>query len=348
MNVSTLSGHFKIQRMMLTATKNNTMDEKKHLSGAQKRKRKKTRDEDVKRMKVSLTNWVLTNQNKQNIGDCSDRQGQTEHANCYGLSADTSSETGQQISNKQATICRDETVGLRKDSIQVSGSTSNDDLGETGLQVSESKAATFHIDGANKQATVGESEAGLSASTPSVTDDSVEQPSKTDNVNVDVLLDHDPSNWPCPDKVTDSFRMMLTENGPPKFPDGPFPRSQDSNRCFSKAYCYRRLTNCERVERDWLMFSHKTNKVYCFACKVFGGEKTHNSRFVKGYGNWRCLSSRLKQHETGPNHTDTYLAWKELETRLRLGKCIDNQLQVAMEEERTRWKQVLTRVLDCI
>lgn len=134
-----------------------------------------------------------------------------------------------------------------------------------------------------------------------------------------MLLDHDPdpSNWPCPDKVTDSFRIMLTENGPPKFPDGPFPRSQDSNRCFSKAYCYRRLTNGELVERDWLMFSHKANKVYCFACKIFGGEKNSNSRFVKGYGNWRCLSSRLKQHETGPNHTDAYLAWKELETRLR-------------------------------
>ncbi len=57
---------------------------------------------------------------------------QIEHANCYGLSADTSSETGQQISNEQATICRHETV--QKDSIQISGSTSNDDLRETGLQ----------------------------------------------------------------------------------------------------------------------------------------------------------------------------------------------------------------------
>lgn len=47
---------------------------------------KKNKDEDVKRMKVSLTNWVLTNQNKQNIGDdCSDRQGKIGHANYYGL-----------------------------------------------------------------------------------------------------------------------------------------------------------------------------------------------------------------------------------------------------------------------
>ncbi|ROL45239.1 hypothetical protein DPX16_17850 [Anabarilius grahami] len=103
----------------------------------------------------------------------------------------------QAISNKQATMCIDETV--RKDSIQVSGSTNEDDLKEPkGLQVSESKAAaTFHIDGAHLQAipTVGEREAGQPASrpsTPSATDDSIEELSKADNVNVDVLLDLDP------------------------------------------------------------------------------------------------------------------------------------------------------------
>lgn len=84
-------------------------------------------------------------------------------------------------------------------------------------------------------------------STPSATDDSTEELSKADNVNVDVLLDHDPdpSNWPCPNKVTDLFRIMLTENGPPKFPDGPFPRSQDCNRCFTNTYYYRWLTKGE-------------------------------------------------------------------------------------------------------
>lgn len=194
--------------------------------------KRKSRNEDAKRMKVFLTNWVLTNYNKQNIADdCSDREGKTGDANCYGLSADASSEPGQQISNKQAAICIDETV--RNDNIQVSGSTSDDNLRETkGLQVSESKAATFHIDGAHIQAipTVSESEAGQPASrpsTPSVIDDGIEELGKPDNVNVNVLLNHDPdpSNWPCPDKVTDSFRIMLTESGPPKFPDGTFPRS---------------------------------------------------------------------------------------------------------------------------
>lgn len=83
------------------------MDVKKHFSGVQKRKRKKIRN-DFKRMKVSLTNWVLS-YNKQNIADdSSDREEKTGEANCYGLSADAS-RPGQQIS-KQATICIDETI----------------------------------------------------------------------------------------------------------------------------------------------------------------------------------------------------------------------------------------------
>lgn len=110
---------------------------------------------------------------------------------------------------QSATICRDETE--KKDSIQVNGRTSDDDLSETGLPVSKSKVAKYHIDGANKQAisTVSESEAGQPASLPNVTDDTMEQLNKADNVNVDVLLDHDPdlSNWPYPDKAADSYSV---------------------------------------------------------------------------------------------------------------------------------------------
>lgn len=52
------------------------MDGKKHLSGAQKRKRKKSRNEDFKRMKGFLANWVLS-YNKQYIADSSDREEKT-------------------------------------------------------------------------------------------------------------------------------------------------------------------------------------------------------------------------------------------------------------------------------
>lgn len=173
-------------------------------------------------------------------------------------------------------------------------------------------------------------------------------PSPCDNGAIISEAFPDPSEWPSPGQVSDSFRQMMTENGPVKCPDGPFPRAEKSNRRFSKAYCTRLLPNGERVERDWLMYSNKTNKVYCFACKLFGGSKQHDSRLVGGYSHWQRVSEVLQKHETGPDHIDAYLAWKELESRLRLGKCIDSQLQNAITSEKERWKAILTRVLDCI
>ncbi|XP_013883718.1 zinc finger MYM-type protein 5 [Austrofundulus limnaeus] len=108
----------------------------------------------------------------------------------------------------------------------------------------------------------------------------------------------DPSEWPLPHKIEDSFRQYMVENGPQKCSDGPYPRSDKSKRCFSKAYCFRLLSNGEKVERDWLLYSKNTNRVYCFACKLFGEAKVADTRFVVGYNNWQCLSKTLKPHET--------------------------------------------------
>lgn len=81
--MSMLSSIQNTTRMVLT------MDGKKHLSGTQKRKRKTTREKDVKRIKVSLTNIRINKILEIIVVTDRDRQ----HANCYGLSVDTSSET---------------------------------------------------------------------------------------------------------------------------------------------------------------------------------------------------------------------------------------------------------------
>ena len=80
----------------------------------------------------------------------------------------------------------------------------------------------------------------------------------------------DPSEWPSTHKMRDSLRQYMVEKDPQKCPDGPYPRSDKSKRCFSKAYCFCVLSNGEKVERDWLLYSKRTNRVYCFACKLFG------------------------------------------------------------------------------
>ncbi len=130
----------------------------------------------------------------------------------------------------------------------------------------------------------------------------------------------DPSDWPAPHQITDSFRQNMTETGPLKCPDRPYPRSEASNRQFSKAYCNRLLSNGKIIERHCLLYSKKANKVYCFPCKLFGSAKTCDKRLVLGYNNWQCLSKTL--HETSNHHIDAYLSWKELATRLQLGKTL--------------------------
>jgi len=108
------------------------------------------------------------------------------------------------------------------------------------------------------------------------------------------------------------------------------------------------MSNGKKVQRDWLLYSKSTNKVYCFVCKLFGGARVVDTRFVVGYNNWQCLSKTLQHHETSGYHINAYLLWNELASRLRLGKTIDRTLQRAIDAEKAHWRSVLMRVIDCI
>ncbi len=65
----------------------------------------------------------------------------------------------------------------------------------------------------------------------------------------------DPSDWPAPHQITDTFRKNMIETGPLKCPDGPYPRSEARNRRFSKAYCYHYLSNGEELSETGLFYS---------------------------------------------------------------------------------------------
>ena len=68
------------------------------------------------------------------------------------------------------------------------------------------------------------------------------------------------------------------------------------------------------------LYSNSSNRVYCFACKLFGEARVADTRLVVGYNNWQCHSKILKHHETSGYHKNAYLMWKELASRLCLAK----------------------------
>ncbi|CAK6980254.1 zinc finger MYM-type protein 5-like [Scomber scombrus] len=76
----------------------------------------------------------------------------------------------------------------------------------------------------------------------------------------------DPSNWPVhlDTKTVD----LLVEKGPFKVSNFDFPVNQEK-RHFSDDFYVRKLPNGEKARRDWLVYSKKTDSVFCFCfcCK---------------------------------------------------------------------------------
>uniref|UniRef100_H3B2S5 TTF-type domain-containing protein n=1 Tax=Latimeria chalumnae TaxID=7897 RepID=H3B2S5_LATCH len=71
---------------------------------------------------------------------------------------------------------------------------------------------------------------------------------------------------------------------------------------------YRKITNGEVVPRIWLIFSKKTNKVFCSICRMFSKVHDHD-QFSTGYNDWKNASARLSAHENSQHHRQSLLFW---------------------------------------
>lgn len=84
---------------------------------------------------------------------------------------------------------------------------------------------------------------------------------------------------------------LLVEKRPVKVSKFDFPVNQEK-RHFSDDFYVRKLPNGEKASRDWLVYSKKTDSVFCFCCKLFNNITSQPKLANDGNDDWRDLILR--------------------------------------------------------
>ena len=146
------------------------------------------------------------------------------------------------------------------------------------------------------------------------------------------------------ENVDTKLRDLLVEKGPIRENNITFPKDENS-RHFSTAFYVKMLTNGEKHDRKWLIYSKDFDKVYCFCCKLFNTNCSKNLFNDEGTRDWKNLSSKLKSHERTNEHITNMNAWVDLEARLSKRKTIDKDVQERIDKEKEHWQKVLIRII---
>ncbi len=154
----------------------------------------------------------------------------------------------------------------------------------------------------------------------------------------------DPRYW---DSLDPKQIDILAQKGPRRdlsIKKGPKDRY---SRRFSALFYTRFLSNGEHCDRDWLVYSKKLDRVFCFGCKLFTKGHQKGQLANEGCNDWIHLSTRLKEHETSADHVLNMTTWYELRSRLQKHQTIDKAAQRQLEKEKDHWRKVLFRIV-CI
>ncbi|VYS68175.1 unnamed protein product [Arabidopsis thaliana] len=171
----------------------------------------------------------------------------------------------------------------------------------------------------------------------------------TDENNVESKEHHgvpdfyDRGNW---GKVESGLRIIMVEKGPAaRQPiDFTFPREKVSGRHFSHSYYRRILSNGEKQDRRWLVYSKTLDKIFCFCCKLFTRDKNPSHMASKGLSDWKNILERLKKHETSHEHIKCMSQWMDFESRLKKNQTINKHVQQELRKERNYWMYVMLRI----
>ena len=144
-------------------------------------------------------------------------------------------------------------------------------------------------------------------------------------------------------KILENNNDMLNYIPSIKDNDIIFPRGDDI-RHFSTIHYTRILSNGEKHDRKWLVYSKDTDQVFCFCCKLFESKRI-GQLCNEGTRDWKNISSKIRNHETTREHIANINTWLDLEMRLSKNKTIDKNIQEQINKEKDHWKKVLLRII---
>ncbi|XP_047139546.1 uncharacterized protein LOC101239909 [Hydra vulgaris] len=147
-----------------------------------------------------------------------------------------------------------------------------------------------------------------------------------------------------PEQIFDGQRCDLVKRGPQQV-DIDFPCNIAAKRPISTVHYKRVMNNGETVPRLWIVYLVKSDKIFCFCCKLF---ETNESPFRSGTSTWEGLSKKLKDHETGTSHQKCFRQWMQLKEGINNDSSIDKQEMQLFLKERQFWRDVLERLIDII
>jgi len=165
-----------------------------------------------------------------------------------------------------------------------------------------------------------------------------------DNVNdIHVSVDiFDPKNWYS---LESKMIELLATKGPIRdlrIVKGP--RDKFSRHFTANLYT-RTLSNREKCDRDWLVYSKELDRLFCFCCKVFKRGISIGQLANEGLSDWSHCGVRLKEHEASSEHIKSMTNWYELRQRMNSFQTIDKTTQRLIEKEKGHWKSVLKRII---
>ncbi|XP_022681007.1 zinc finger MYM-type protein 5-like [Setaria italica] len=86
-------------------------------------------------------------------------------------------------------------------------------------------------------------------------------------------------------------------------------------RRFSTSLYTRVLSNGEKSDREWLVYSKEFDRVFCFCYKLLRKGHLRSQLANEGFNDWSHVNIRLKEHETSADHITSMASWYNMRLR---------------------------------